>query len=608
MSAILLLVSSGVQAVEISVPMKLDYRFIHRILLEQVYTGENNTAMLIDDKANCSKLVLSKPQIMPHDGQIRVVTAANAAFGRKIAGRCVSLPEWRGALEVFQEPFIVPGQPVIEFRVVDSKLLNKEGNQSVLTGAVWDKVVKHVHASLDVMRIDLTEPLRDIQTFVPLMLPNADSNMTQQSLESMRFSEVKAGANGVKLVLQFNIPERRNETKTEFTAQQSLTSAEALRWELAQQRWDAFLTFVVKQAALDGVHSDLRKALLQVLLDGRYDLSEALTGWHEGGVDPVRELFLKTWRRLSPILQQMETTLPGAAALRYLSFVAAADALKAMDQVSEQIGYEISADGLRRMARMLSPEHEDDPLIYHLEVDNEMRQLFDFGPPLPLPVYDELPDINGDAGFFFPRAWASDNPRHALIKKLNHWVPQDNSDVESYLPMVADLLNHVIGNTIHSRSLTEQYHNFFRHIALATAWQESCWRQFVKKGERLEPIQSPGGSVGIMQINPGVWRGFYDVSALRKDISYNAAAGNEILHHYFTDYVLVRDEHTDKRSLDSLARLTYATYSGGPGLFDRLRKKYTSNNMPEVSTTFLEKYRAIKTTGPLAVASCYGFK
>jgi len=121
----------------------------------------------------------------------------------------------------------------------------------------------------------------------------------------------------------------------------------------------------------------------------------------------------------------------------------------------------------------------------------------------------------------------------------------------------------------------------------------------------LEPLMSPGGSVGIMQINPSVWRGFYDLSALRNDISYNATAGSEILHHYFTDYILAKGERREKRDFEVLARLTYATYSGGPGFFYRFRKNAAASNVQEVAKTFWEKYRAVQITGPSAVSSCY---
>jgi len=600
----LLLFTASATAKEISVPMTLDYRFLHRILLEQVYTGQDNTALAVDDKSSCKKVILSDPQISQQEGQIRTVTAVHAMIGRKIAGRCIKLPEWNGFVEIFQQPAIVPDQPVVEFKVLGSNLLNQEGDKSLITGAVWDLVMQQVHSSLEGLRIDLAVPLKDIQTFVPTLLTTLDTDIARQSLESVRFSNVEATGTGIVLTLQFQVPEKRIAQLVDVSEEPPLTHEEALQWESAWQRWDAFLTFVIKQAAKDNEQGDLRRELLQVLLDGRYDLTEALTSWNEEAVDPVRGLFLKSWRRLSPLLRQMETALPGTSAIRYLSFVAAADALKAMDQVSEQIGYEISADGLRRMARMLSPGYEDDPLLYQLEIDMELRRLFDFGPPLPVPV--QSPDINGSSWFFFKPAWAEGSPDQALLKKLNHWVPDDSSEIESYLPMVGDLLDSIVDKTMHNNHLPEKYHDFFRHLALATAWQESCWRQFVKKGKSLEPLVSPGGSVGIMQINQSVWRGFYDVKALRGDIGYNASAGNEILYHYFTDYVLAKGESKDKRNLDVLARLTYATYSAGPGFFIRYSKRSSSSDIKEIAVTFWEKYRAVKKDGAAAVASCYG--
>ena len=602
--SVLLLSTAVATAKEINVPMKLDYRFLHRILLEQVYTGQDNTAVVVDDKSNCKKVILSDPQIGQSEGRIRTVTAIQAMIGRKIAGRCIKLPEWHGFIEIFQEPVIVLEQPVIEFKVVSSNLLNQEGDKSLITGAVWDLVTQQVHSSLEGLKIDLTVPLKDIQTFLPSLLTTSDTDIAHHSLESVRFSDVKASGTGIVLTLQFQMPAKSTAQSLEISVEPPLTLDEAQQWESAWQRWDAFLTFVVKQVAVDNEQGDLRRELLQVLLDGRYDLNEALISRNENAVDPVRGLFLKSWRRLSPILRQMEATLPGTAAIRYLSFITAADALTAMDQVSEQIGYEISADGLRRMVRMLLPEYEDDPLIYRLDVDMELRQLFDFGPPLPIPV--QTPDINSGTWFFFPRAWAEGSPDRSLVKKLNGWVPDDISEIKSYLPMVGDLLDYVADKTIHNNHLPGRYHDFFRNMVLATAWQESCWRQFIKKEGNLEPLLSPGGSVGIMQINPSVWRGFYDVSALRSDISYNASAGNEILHHYFTDYVLAKGKSKEKNNLDVLARLTYATYSAGPGFLIRYRKRSTPRDIQTVAETFWEKYRAVIKNGPSAVASCYG--
>jgi hypothetical protein len=41
----------------------------------------------------------------------------------------------------------------------------------------------------------------------------------------------------------------------------------------------------------------------------------------------------------------------------------------------------------------------------------------------------------------------------------------------------------------------------YRQIVFAAAWQESCWRQFVKKGNNLPPLASATGDLGLMQDN-----------------------------------------------------------------------------------------------------------
>ena len=61
------------------------------------------------------------------------------------------------------------------------------------------------------------------------------------------------------------------------------------------------------------------------LLAARYDVVAILATAPEGP-DPVPALFVSTWERLAPVLREMHTGMPGETAVRYLSFIAAADA------------------------------------------------------------------------------------------------------------------------------------------------------------------------------------------------------------------------------------------------------------------------------------------
>jgi hypothetical protein len=108
-----------------------------------------------------------------------------------------------------------------------------------------------------------------------------------------------------------------------------------------------------------------------------------------------------------------------------------------------------------------------------------------------------------------------------------------------------------------------------------------------------------------MQINQKVWRGFYDLGGLNRDIAYNGAAGAEILRHYLRDYAIKKGEHTASGSVDNLARSTYSIYNGGPGHIRRYRTPTTRADLKAIDAAFWAKYQAVKAGDELGVARCY---
>jgi hypothetical protein len=143
-------------------------------------------------------------------------------------------------------------------------------------------------------------------------------------------------------------------------------------------------------------------------------------------------------------------------------------------------------------------------------------------------------------------------------------------------------------------------------MVLATAWQETCWRQFKKEGGQVVPMKSSAGAVGMMQIVPQVWRGFYEKEALERNIAYNAAAGSEILRHYLVKYAIRRGEHETTGDPENLARATYAAYNGGPGHLSRYRESSTPESLRQIDESFWKKYQTVKQGDELAVVQCYG--
>jgi hypothetical protein len=121
------------------------------------------------------------------------------------------------------------------------------------------------------------------------------------------------------------------------------------------RQWYAFFTFIVKRLGQD-MSGDLRSSLAEAFLDSRYELTHTLSRLG-GRQNPVPQLFVNAWRRLSPIMNKAMAGLPKQTAGQYTNFIGAADKLAALGQRGSKLGLlEISPDALRAMARISSTE------------------------------------------------------------------------------------------------------------------------------------------------------------------------------------------------------------------------------------------------------------
>jgi len=140
-------------------------------------------------------------------------------------------------------------------------------------------------------------------------------------------------------------------------------------------------------------------------------------------------------------------------------------------------------------------------------------------------------------------------------------------------------------------------------LVLSTAWQESCWRQFVMVGTRIRWLESATGDIGLMQVNKHVWRGFYDIDRLKWDVLYNAGAGCEILAQMMQFASMSQAKFDPVLISSHLARSTYAGYNGGPGACNRWRRREPPV-LKQVDESFLEKYHAVENGTQIDILSC----
>jgi hypothetical protein len=563
---------------EVTVALHLDPAFVRRTLVHQVYTEPGERTTVWDDGTGCGRLELWDPQVDVDAGRLRITSRGRARVGRLIAGRCLGLT-WSGLVEVLEEPELAPDGRAVAFRVVDSNLYDEERRKRLLSGVVWDLVKAHVHPRLAALRIDLGPPLDEVRDWLPLVAP---------VVESARLRDPRVEEAGLAVTLAFDVTPRPPPPPEPALTEEEL------------RRWDAFLTFVVKQAARD-LGPGVRAPVGDVLLDGRYDLLAALAPAEPAAADPVPGLFVRTWERLAPVLRAAEPGLPVDGALRYVGFIAAGDALAALQQLGPEAGLDVSADGLRRLARMLAPGAPD-PVAWDVAVDPELRALLGFGPPLPPPPPPPPAPPPAPVSWLLGTAWAAVDPGD--LARLDGWVPR-RDEIDTYLPLVRAVLARAREQALGGADLAPEFRPVYEVLVPATAWQESCWRQFVLRGGKPVVLQSSRGALGLMQVNQHVWRGLYDLDGLRRDIAYNARAGGEILLHYLRDYAIPSGEHRRPGGTDNLARATYAMYNGGPGHRSRYRSARPRRHLRRIDEAFWRKFTALRDGRELDVTACF---
>jgi hypothetical protein len=628
---------------EVRVPLELDHAFLREVLIAHHYTGPDRTAVPVDDGHGCQRLVLANPVFSAGEaGLLRLGNDADVVAGTWLGGRCWSAARWQGRIDLVLRPELDPALPIVHFRIVDSSAASRDGTRQ-LPEILWDWIKGAVHPHLATFAVDLASPLGELRDVLPLFLGAADTERARRLIDSIRLDSARATERGVEVGLRFEAGEAP--TAPRRPPEPALTPEEIERLDDAWRELDAFLTYVIKVAGEDAKTEALRAALLEVLLESRQDLHAALVSTEPGGEDPVRPAFLRAWERLAPVLRDLSAGLPGEEALRYLAFVAAGDALRALDALGPELGFEISRDGLRRLARVVAPGAPGDPLEYSNEVDPELRRALGFGPPLPPPEpppalegetpalpADETPPVEGrdlpgpepDAPTAEPQAkrGAGGTPLLARLlralgprpasaatlgpeaARLRRWVPT-RSEIPEYLRLMQGVLDRAAQDTLAGSGLDAGFHPLYRTLVLATAWQESCWRQFVRTRDGVRPLRSRADAVGLMQVSEPVWRGFYDLRGLREDVAYNAQAGSEILMHYLRDFAVARGEHRRPGGTANLARASYAAYNGGPGHLRRYREPGTRRSLRRIDASFFEKYESVRSGDALAVRRCF---
>ncbi|TKB23783.1 lytic transglycosylase domain-containing protein [Desulfopila sp. IMCC35006] len=589
--------SSGF-AEKVVLPLTLDHKLLTSLLLHDSFTGTDQSAAIFGLPGDCTYVRIAKPHFSSAGKLLRLEMQLEIRVGLHLGEKCFIPVEWQGYLELLQEPVFDGRTFSLSFRTVNSSLLTLSRQPATVAGFLWRFAKPRVSEYLDQVRLDLAPPITDLRSFLAPLFHAEAQRSTQAMLDSLHGGGVEVKPDGIVVELLTEVQEifrsKDHLVVTELTGEERQQLLEL--WDT----WDAFLVRLLTTMATESLNPADRQTLIDVLLDTRYAFVAALEQ-PDIGKDFVRIQFVRAWQQLAPVFRRQLFAQPSDNSLGYLAFFTAADALAVFDRMGPTLGIEISQQGLLRLAGMLAGKGTTLPYSPHL--DKQLRELLQLPPidedvksqddlqELDIPVEEPEDDPFSQVFYFFiTPVYGASLPAYGDI--LSWKVPEEN--VDGYVARVRDVLAENTAAILSRSEILHQFHDMFRKLIPAMAWQESCFRQFIVKNNKLTYLLSSNQtSIGLMQINERVWRGLYDLSRLRWDIRYNALAGCEIADLYLRKYALNHSRWQKNADMQLLAQVVYAMYNGGPGEYQKFLERERNGKKYSSEQLFFEKLQSV---------------
>ncbi|MEM1403523.1 MAG: lytic transglycosylase domain-containing protein [Pseudomonadota bacterium] len=632
---------SVASAEEVSVPLRVPETYLSAVAAGELGLDETGRGELSAD--GCSRvelfdLVLDQESSTESEQVLLVVDIGMTAHaGARVFGRCRSPGSLTGRARLALLPTAGEDGRLVRYDAVSAEFRNADGSTSMLTKPSRALAESLLVPRLQQMRVDVSAPLLEIDLLIGQFLGETagaglDSNARLGAIV------LEPGELRADLVFDVEAPAVPVD-EAGGSPQEVLSSEEQAQWSRLEDELDGFLTVVIGHLAMQTENPDVRLALAATLLDARLRLADMLLLDEEGlpaaasysesdqvsgssdvvgtgneandafnasddeqadTMDPLRLLFLDSWKAISEAVAELPPAEDEGSVLRLASFLAAGDALALVDALGPRYGIEVSRDGLRRMARLLLAGEA--PVSFTplpLETDPAIQALFGFGA--------ELERKQPPAKYWYhrlhpiPNAFAEE-PSPA--EQLREVFP-DRGNLDAYLDIVARLIEESLDNHWADSRLNEEQRELFEPLVRATAWKETCWRHYLPEDEGVKVIRSAVGAVGMMQIVGRVWRSVFDLELLESEVDYNVGAGIDILEHYFLDYAVRRGEHLQPGGMDNLVRATYAAYNGGPSRLSRYRREGVAARAKAVDAQFYRHYQSMTTSTWPVESRCY---
>lgn len=600
--------SSGISKT-VALPLTLDYKLLRSLVIQTSFTGPGQSATVLDQEDGCNFIRISDPWFSEKKSFLWCETRVRIRAGVPFNENCLMTSELNGYVALHIQPIINRQTLKLTFRTVDSAVYDQNHKPKKVAGVIWEAIKEQVYDYINHITVDLEPSMTELKSFLEPLFPMGPSDKAKAMLDSLRLGEVKIAPDAVRIEILTEVEEMYEPEKEKEMEVLSDKDVEKIieSWET----WDAFLVQLILSLVNRPLSENDRQILLDTLLATRYRFTTELNELTLNK-DLVREQFIEAWTELSPVFRNHLSSEASEFTLGYLAFFTASDALSTLDRIGPTLGIEISRNGLIRLARLIS-RGKPTILDYDLSLNRDLREILDLGSPLSVDYPSEETEeyglnpekkiswrVDPDDSFLFA-SLSSDSPIYATAKKKDSgklipkkWiVPED--DIDPYIERIEKLLEDSSATSLKKTPLHSVYHDFYKRLIPAIAWQESCFRQFeIKNGEITYLLSYNRTSVGIMQINERVWRGIYDLDQLKWNIYYNTLAGCEIADQYLRRYALEKLKKMNPKvrlTEELVAGVVYAMYNGGPQQYDKYLARKKKNKHHLSDTLFMEKFR-----------------
>ena len=378
--------SAPARASTVRIPLTIDYITLREALKRKLYTAPGGRAELWNGVNDCQFLYAENPEFAHATGgaaaTVQLETANSLGLGLAMGSQCLNAVQWSGIVQALGVPYIAPGLQ-LKFHFTDLNVFDSAHQKAEVVSQGFDLIKGYLIPRLNDFSYDLNPSVKQLAAMITDSIPADAADRVRDAIASLRAEpNIVALDDGLRVTLVMTVPDVPGSPVNPGAAA-SPTPEELKAFQESLDKWDAFLVFSIKQLGDAVGDRQFRDQLLQILLDSRYRLVNALNNPPAGGgPDPVRLLFLDEWRQLHDAVRAAARRgMLGAHALEFMSFISAGDALFALDQAAPALGMRISAADLRRLAHIMAPDASGDALQFDYREDPDMKKLFSVPEP-----------------------------------------------------------------------------------------------------------------------------------------------------------------------------------------------------------------------------------